>query len=74
MIKYLSLDGTPDAGKLARPVWRRGKAGDYIKRLPIATDSYKTIDLRLIADVYCELILDKFLCITNASKFKDFLV
>lgn len=26
-------------GKLARPVWRRGKAGDYIKRLPIATDS-----------------------------------
>ncbi|MGO4543094.1 hypothetical protein [Paenibacillus sp. 2TAB19] len=32
-------DGTPDAGKLARPVWRRGKAGDYFKRLPIATYS-----------------------------------
>ena len=39
MIKYFKLDGTPNAGKLARSVWSRGKAGDYIKCLPIATDS-----------------------------------
>jgi hypothetical protein len=37
MIEYILLDGAPDAGKLARPVWSRGKAGDYIKGLPIAT-------------------------------------
>jgi hypothetical protein len=39
MIKYIQLEGTRSAGKLARSVWSRGKAGDNIKRLPIVTDS-----------------------------------
>ena len=30
------LDGTPNAVKIARWVWGRGKDGDYIKVLPIA--------------------------------------
>ena len=29
------IDGTPDAVKVARPVWRGGKSGDHIKGLPI---------------------------------------
>ena len=29
-------DGTPCAVKVARTVWSGGKAGDYIKGLPIA--------------------------------------
>ena len=29
-------DGTPCAVKVARTVWGEGKAGDYIKGLPIA--------------------------------------
>lgn len=28
-------DGTPDAVKIACPVWDRGKGGDNIKALPI---------------------------------------
>ena len=28
-------DGTPDAVKVARPVWSGGKGGDNIKTLPI---------------------------------------
>ena len=28
-------DGTPDAAKVARPVWSGGKGGDNIKALPI---------------------------------------
>jgi len=28
-------DGTPDAVKVARPVWSGGKGGDNIKALPI---------------------------------------
>lgn len=30
-----ATDGTPDAVKVACPVWDRGKGGDYIKTLPI---------------------------------------
>ena len=33
-------DGTPYARKLARTVWSGGKAGDYIKGLPIAIAGY----------------------------------
>jgi hypothetical protein len=39
MIEYIQLEGTRSAGKLARSVRSRGKAGDHIKCLPIATDS-----------------------------------
>ena len=28
-------DGTPDAVKIARPVWNGGKGGDNLKTLPI---------------------------------------
>ena len=30
-----TTDGTPDAVKVARPVWSGGKSGDNIKGLPI---------------------------------------
>ena len=36
IIKEPSLDGTRNDGKLSSSVWSRGKAGDNIKRLPIA--------------------------------------
>jgi hypothetical protein len=29
------IDGTPDAAKVARPVWGGGKDGDNVKVLPI---------------------------------------
>ena len=29
------VDGTPDAVKVARPVWSGGKSGDNFKGLPI---------------------------------------
>ena len=31
-----TIDGTPDAVKVARPVWSGGKSGDNFKGLPIA--------------------------------------
>lgn len=37
-----TIDGTPDAAKVACPVLAGGKAGDYIKGLPIRT-SRKTL-------------------------------
>ncbi|ERJ81761.1 hypothetical protein HMPREF1987_01619 [Peptostreptococcaceae bacterium oral taxon 113 str. W5053] len=37
-----TIDGTPDAVKVACPVLAGGKAGDYIKGLPIRT-SRKTL-------------------------------
>ena len=30
-----TADGTPDAVKVACPVWSGGKSGDYFKGLPI---------------------------------------
>ena len=30
-----TIDGTPDAVKVACPVWSGGKSGDYFKGLPI---------------------------------------
>ena len=30
-----TIDGTPDAVKVARPVWSGGKSGDNFKGLPI---------------------------------------
>ena len=30
-----TIDGTPDAGKVACPVWSGGKSGDDFKGLPI---------------------------------------
>jgi len=35
----LYIDGTPYAVKVARTVWRWGKAEDYIKGLPIPIES-----------------------------------
>ncbi|MFR0031281.1 MAG: hypothetical protein ACLRVG_15920 [Coprococcus phoceensis] len=37
-----TTDGTPDAVKVARPVWSGGKSGDNFKGLPI-TISRKTL-------------------------------
>jgi len=37
-----TTDGTPDAVKVACPVWSGGKSGDYFKGLPI-TISGKTL-------------------------------
>ena len=42
-----TIDGTPDAVKVACPVWSGGKSGDYFKGLPI------TIGETLL---YCALI------------------
>lgn len=36
-----TIDGTPDAVKVACPVLAGGKAGDYIKGLPIRTSCIK---------------------------------
>ena len=36
-----TTDGTPDAVKVARPVWSGGKSGDNFKGLPI---TIKTVD------------------------------
>lgn len=33
-----TTDGTPDAVKVARPVWSGGKSGDNFKGLPITMD------------------------------------
>jgi len=38
IIQYITLDGPRNDGKLSRSVRSRGKAGDYIKCLPIAND------------------------------------
>ena len=43
-----TTDGTPDAVKVARPVWSGGKSGDNFKGLPI-TISRETL-------LYCALI------------------
>ncbi|MDR7001268.1 hypothetical protein, partial [Neobacillus niacini] len=43
------LDGTRNDGKLSRSVRSRGKAGDYIKRLPIANLMQKVTENRLMA-------------------------
>lgn len=45
-------DGTPDAVKVARPVWSGGKGGDNIKALPI------TIGGRVIFAITVLLCLD----------------
>ena len=39
IITYITVDGTRNDGDLSRFVRSRGKAGDYIKRLPIANFS-----------------------------------
>ena len=33
-----TTDGTPDAVKVARPVWSGGKSGDNFKGLPITIE------------------------------------
>ena len=42
MIDYYVYDGTLCAVKAACTVWGGGKAGDYIKSLPIAILSFET--------------------------------
>lgn len=34
-MRMKATDGTPDAVKIARPVWNGGKGGDNFKTLPI---------------------------------------
>ena len=43
-----TTDGTPDAVKVARPVWSGGKSGDNFKGLPI------TIEMNDVAEAYLE--------------------
>lgn len=47
-----TIDGTPDAMKVACPVLAGGKAGDYFKGLPIGTSGkallYRTNRLYLV--------------------------
>lgn len=45
MIDYYVYDGTLCAVKAACTVWGEGKAGDYIKSLPIAILSFETEDV-----------------------------
>ncbi len=41
------FDGTPYEGKLSRTVWGGGKAGDYIKCLPIAPEMGNSYPINL---------------------------
>ena len=47
-----TIDGTPDAVKVARPVWSGGKSGDNFKGLPITISGkallYRTNRLYLV--------------------------
>lgn len=38
-----TTDGTPDAVKVARPVWSGGKSGDNFKGLPITIEKKKNV-------------------------------
>ena len=40
-----TTDGTPDAVKVARPVWSGGKSGDNFKGLPITIS--RTVDVHI---------------------------
>ena len=48
-----TTDGTPDAVKVARPVWSGGKSGDNFKGLPI-TIAEKLLYTALIAFIWYE--------------------
>ena len=48
-----TIDGTPDAVKVACPVWSGGKSGDYFKGLPI-TISRNPLVLCLVAYIVFE--------------------
>ncbi len=48
-----TTDGTPDAVKVARPVWSGGKSGDNFKGLPI-TISRNPACTALIGYIYYE--------------------
>ena len=37
-----TIDGTPDAVKVACPVWSGGKSSDYFKGLPITISGDRT--------------------------------
>ncbi len=40
-----TTDGTPDAVKVACPVWSGGKSGDYFKGLPITISRNAAVHL-----------------------------
>ena len=46
-----TTDGTPDAVKVARPVWSGGKSGDNFKGLPITISGWK-LRLYLLPSAY----------------------
>ena len=49
-----TTDGTPDAVKVACPVWSGGKGGDNLKALPITIS--RTITLYGVCCLYCEIL------------------
>ncbi|PFV97528.1 hypothetical protein COL22_30235, partial [Bacillus thuringiensis] len=49
---FESMCGTPNAVKVARWVWSRGKDGDYIKVLPIAITCIRKITIKKIWEDY----------------------
>ena len=54
-----TTDGTPDAVKVACPVWSGGKGGDNLKALPI------TISGRIVLAVYL------LLCVAGGTAGKE---
>ena len=57
-MRMKTTDGTPDAVKIACPVWNGGKGGDNFKTLPII------ISRRIISTVYL------LLCVAGRTCFK----
>ncbi len=49
-----TTDGTPDAVKVARPVWSGGKSGDNFKGLPITISREGLLYCALIGYIYYE--------------------
>ncbi|WP_221452393.1 hypothetical protein, partial [Bacillus benzoevorans] len=55
------IDGARNAGKLARSVRSRGKAGDCIKRLPIADENGAMMDYFKYS-IFCIYNRGHYLC------------
>ena len=49
-----TTDGTPDAVKVARPVWSGGKSGDNFKGLPITMRAESCSTVPLIGYIHYE--------------------
>ena len=49
-----TTDGTPDAVKVARPVWSGGKSGDNFKGLPITISGKAAV--HSVCGIHCEIL------------------